>query len=323
MTEECTTPDLEEISRKNIEALSRGDLAAGLSLFAPDAVWDDSAVEGGVHEGLAAIREHVEEWMGSYEDWEIVREEFRDLGNGLTLTVAFQKGRPLGSTGVVQVCYAAISIWAEGLIQRFTTYTDIDEARAVGERLAEERRKAVSQERPADVAGGRSIEERVALAMPTFLVRVMFMALARLPPGSYLRRRIQKRNFRRAFEALARDDYEFALLAYEPDVELRVWGEAPRALGLAESYHGHQGFRDFLGDYKQDMNNAHWELEQIVDLGDRLALRTTFVGTGALSGVTMRKTIGIIWRISPRGAVTRQDLYWTWDETLAALQQPE
>lgn len=63
--------------------------------------------------------------------------------------------------------------------------------------------------------------------MPTFLVRFMYMALARLPRGSYLRRRIQKRNFRRAFEALARDDYEFALLAYEQDVELRVWAMRP------------------------------------------------------------------------------------------------
>jgi ketosteroid isomerase-like protein len=167
------------------------------------------------------------------------------------------------------------------------------------------------------------MEERVALAMPTFLVRVMFVGLGRLPPGSYLRRRIQKRNFRRVFEALARDDYEFALLSYEPDVEVRVWGDAPGALGLAESYHGNQGFRDFLGDYKQDMNNLRWELEQIIDLGDRIALRTAVVGTGAHSGLTTSNTMGIIWRISARGTVTRQDVYWKWDETLAALEQPE
>jgi ketosteroid isomerase-like protein len=143
MPEEPTTPDLEEISRKNFEALNRGDIDAAMSVFRPDAVWDASAVatvEGGTpHEGLAAIRELVEAWIGSFEDYEVVREEFRDLGNGVTLTVNLQKGRPLGSNGFVQLRFAGIGIWAEGLMERYTTYTDIDEARAAGERLAQER----------------------------------------------------------------------------------------------------------------------------------------------------------------------------------------
>jgi ketosteroid isomerase-like protein len=72
MPEEPATPDLEEISRKNIEALNRGEIDAGLSAFRPDAVLYGSAVDGVTHEGLAAIREFLEEWMGSYEDFEIV-----------------------------------------------------------------------------------------------------------------------------------------------------------------------------------------------------------------------------------------------------------
>ena len=181
----------------------------------------------------------------------------------------------------------------------------------------------MSEEQPADVAGGRSIEERVALAMPIYLVRVMYAGVARLPPGSYLRRRILKRTFRRAFDGAARDDYEYVLLGYEPDVELRMSGDAPRTLGLAESYHGHQGLRALLDDYKRDMNDVRWELEQMIDLGDRVAVRTTFVGAGALSGLTTRRTTGHIFWTSRRGTITRQDTYWTWDETLAALEQLE
>jgi ketosteroid isomerase-like protein len=181
----------------------------------------------------------------------------------------------------------------------------------------------VSEEQPADVAGGRSIEERVVLAMPTFLVRAMYAGVARLPPGSYLRRRILKRAFRRAFDGAGRDDYDYVLLGYEPDVELRMWGDAPRTLGLAERYHGHQGLRDLLDDYKRDMNDVRWELEQVIDLGDRLVVRTTFVGAGALSGLTTRRTTGHIFWTSPSGTITRQDTYWTWNETLAALEQPE
>jgi len=35
--------------------------------------------------------------------------------------------------------YAAVGVWREGLIERVTSYRDIDEARAAAERLAESR----------------------------------------------------------------------------------------------------------------------------------------------------------------------------------------
>jgi ketosteroid isomerase-like protein len=139
VSEESTTPDLEEITRKNYEAVNRGDIDAVLSTFRPDAVWDASALGLGTYQGVAAIRESVEQWTGSFEDFEIVTEEFRDLGNGVTLTMNLHKGRPFGSIGFVEGRYAAISIWTDGLIERLTLYNDIDEARAAAERLAEER----------------------------------------------------------------------------------------------------------------------------------------------------------------------------------------
>ena len=140
MPDKPATPDLEDILRENFEAVNRGDVEATMSDFRPDAVWDDSAIGLGTYEGLPAIREHAQEWVGSFEDVERVREEFCDLGNGVTLTVWRQKARPLGSIGWVQIRYAGVSIWADGLIERLTTYTDIDEARAAAERLAESKR---------------------------------------------------------------------------------------------------------------------------------------------------------------------------------------
>jgi hypothetical protein len=35
--------------------------------------------------------------------------------------------------------YAVLSVWLKGMIERFTTYTEIDQARAAAEQLAEER----------------------------------------------------------------------------------------------------------------------------------------------------------------------------------------
>jgi hypothetical protein len=55
--------------------------------------------------------------------------------------VVIQKGRPVGSSGEVQLSYGAVGVWEDGKIVRMTNYRDIDEARAAAERLAEERRQ--------------------------------------------------------------------------------------------------------------------------------------------------------------------------------------
>jgi ketosteroid isomerase-like protein len=139
MSQESTTPDLVERARRSLEAISGGDLDTALSEFGPDSVWDDSAIGLGTREGLAAIREHTEVWIGSYEEFEIVPQEIHDLGNGVLFVVALQKGRPVGAVGEVQLRYASVTVWVEGVIERFTTYTDIDQARAAAKRLAQER----------------------------------------------------------------------------------------------------------------------------------------------------------------------------------------
>jgi ketosteroid isomerase-like protein len=97
MPEESTTPHLEENVRRAIEA-DRRDLEAGLAFFAPDAVWDTSPLGMRVFEGREAIRGMFEDWWETFEEDERALEEFRDLGNGVTFGVLFQRGRPAGST---------------------------------------------------------------------------------------------------------------------------------------------------------------------------------------------------------------------------------
>ena len=67
-------------------------------------------------------------------------EDVLDLGNGVVFLVAVEKGRLVGSTGVVQQRQGWVVTVVDGLIVRITSYTDIDEARAAAERLAQERR---------------------------------------------------------------------------------------------------------------------------------------------------------------------------------------
>jgi ketosteroid isomerase-like protein len=67
-------------------------------------------------------------------------EEFRDLGDGVFLQVLIQRGRPKGTGGSVQLRFAFVVTSADGLVvDRQASYTDLDEARAAAERLAEER----------------------------------------------------------------------------------------------------------------------------------------------------------------------------------------
>src|SRR5207245_2781759 len=103
------------------EAANRGDVNATLSNFGPDAVWDDSAIGLGTHKGLAAIHAHYREWIGAYEEFAVEAEEILDLGHGVVFVVALQKGRPVGSTGHVQLRYASVAVTVDGTTERFTT----------------------------------------------------------------------------------------------------------------------------------------------------------------------------------------------------------
>ena len=138
MSEESTTPDPVELSRRFYEAASRLDFDAMVSFYAPDAVWEGRA-SGMTFEGRTAIRGFWEDVTAAYEEFEFQREETLDLGNGVIFDVSLQKGRPAGSIGYVQLRYATVAVWAKGLIERVTLYSDPDEARVAAERLAESR----------------------------------------------------------------------------------------------------------------------------------------------------------------------------------------
>jgi hypothetical protein len=90
-------------------------------------------------QGRETIRSFFEEWFGAYEEVTIELEEIRDLGHGVTFAVLSQHARLPGTTSWVHEAFPVVSTWADGLVQQTTSYTDIDEARAAAERLAEER----------------------------------------------------------------------------------------------------------------------------------------------------------------------------------------
>ncbi len=139
MSEESTTPDLVELVRRQVEAANRHDLDAFMSFCPPDGVYDASRDGVGVFEGPVAIRGLIADWWGAFEDLSFELEDVQDLGNEVTFSVLRHDGRPAGSTGHVETRQAYVLEWVEGMVARATVYSDIDEARAAAERLAEER----------------------------------------------------------------------------------------------------------------------------------------------------------------------------------------
>jgi hypothetical protein len=60
---------------------------------------------------------------------------------------------------------------------------------------------------------------------------------------------------------------------------------------MPERYSSHQGLIDVWRDGGEDMDGFRFEPEQIIDLGDRVAVRATIVGRGRASGVPTRRII--------------------------------
>ena len=139
MSEESTTPDLVELTRRQFEAVNSRDMDALIRRCTPNAVYDTSPDGMGSYEGPAAIRAFAEGWWGAFEELALEPEDVVVLGHGLVLAVVWQRGRPANSTGRLQRREAYVLEWVEDMIRRTTVYADVDKGRAAAERLAEER----------------------------------------------------------------------------------------------------------------------------------------------------------------------------------------
>ena len=97
MPEESTTPDLVELVQRSVDAVNRRDFDQFAGFFGSDSVWDLSPMGLGIYEGSSAVRDFVEDWNGSYEEFELVLEEVLDLGDP-TLLIERAKSRQVYRT---------------------------------------------------------------------------------------------------------------------------------------------------------------------------------------------------------------------------------
>lgn len=137
MPEDFTTSEVVALVMRFVEAANRRDFAAIEAFYAPDVVLRGAEI--GTFEGRAAARGVLEDVIAPYEEFRTEIEEVLDLGFGVAFAVVIARGRLGGSSAEVPFRYATVTIWREGLLAQQANYTDVDEARAAAERLAEER----------------------------------------------------------------------------------------------------------------------------------------------------------------------------------------
>jgi ketosteroid isomerase-like protein len=138
VSKDAAKPNLEELTRWALEHAS-DDLDAVLGLLAEDAVYDAVPL-GASYRGVEEIGQFLADWYEPYESYETEAREVRHLGNGVVLGVSHQAGRLVDDPHAeIREVWAFVTVWTSGTVTRILAYADIDEARAVAERLAEER----------------------------------------------------------------------------------------------------------------------------------------------------------------------------------------
>jgi hypothetical protein len=92
------------------------------------------------------------------------------------------------------------------------------------------------------------------------------------------------------------------------------------ALGLADRYGGHEGWRQFYADFVESFTDVRYEVKRVLDGGDRLVFEFDVHGRGRVSGAEVVLRVDTAVRLSPRGKIERQDLFWqrTWEDALEA-----
>ena len=154
---------------------------------------------------------------------------------------------------------------------------------------------------------GRGPLDHLIVRVPA-VSRSISRGVRRAPPGSALRRRLIQALVKRTFEAMARSDVDAMLLSYEPDAEIEMNGMG--AVGLGGRYHGHDGIRAVTADVDGVFAEWRWEVRELADYGDAVAIRADLIAHGRTSGapITVRDGATAV-RLSQRGLVEWQGWY--------------
>ena len=125
---------------------------------------------------------------------------------------------------------------------------------------------------------------------------------------------------REAYEALNSGDFETALAMFDPEVEIhlakdagkRIWG-----LDFQETYHGIEGFGQFLATLWEAWGEFRWEPTEIRDAGDQVVVQIRMTARGRGSGVEVVQDMTHLCDIRD-GKLIRHETFFDRSEALEA-----
>jgi ketosteroid isomerase-like protein len=120
-----------EIAKRVIDAFNRRDLDAIFACVNPDIEWLPAmpVTSGGrALRGREGIESYVREVSDTWEEYRVVAQDFRDLGDDEVLVLSRIEGRGAGSGGLVDAAMGQIFDLRGGKISRVRTYLDHGEA---------------------------------------------------------------------------------------------------------------------------------------------------------------------------------------------------
>jgi ketosteroid isomerase-like protein len=102
---------------------------------------------------------------------------------------------------------------------------------------------------------------------------------------------------RRIFEAAANRDSEAVLALYDPGVQVDVSRAPCRDLVGSRFYHGHDGLRSYFREWYEAWETVVWNVEELIDAGERVISVETEQGRGRASGAAVEMHMSGIWTI--------------------------
>jgi ketosteroid isomerase-like protein len=120
-----------EVVRGMLQAFADGGLDAMAEFWDPDIDW--RAAEGAIDDvgemdGPVAVRRYMQDWIDTFDDFNVVVEELRDVGDGRVLSIQRLKGGAKLSGIETDLRYAQVSTVRDGKVVRAREYLRVEDA---------------------------------------------------------------------------------------------------------------------------------------------------------------------------------------------------
>jgi ketosteroid isomerase-like protein len=99
---------------------------------------------------------------------------------------------------------------------------------------------------------------------------------------------------RRAFEAYNRGDVDAAVTDFASNCEFVSSGARPGGRGV---YQGPEGFKRFIGWLRDEFEDAHLDVNDVIDAGTKVLVSLTVRGRGRQSGAATSWDLWQVWTV--------------------------